>query len=123
MLTSFTFIDILFLSEKEKDIAEVEAALYYAPRLEGIILSKFCLQNYGVFFKIRSLDVVKLLQTMEKLVVNKRWFSSPEVSTLGSGIANFQETSQHDVHSHFLNKAFFMVLNVLLKYKYDKNLD
>jgi len=68
------------LSEKEKDIAEVEAALYYAPRLEGIILSKFCLQNYGVFFKIRSLDVVKLLQTMEKLVVNKRWFLSPEIS-------------------------------------------
>ena len=87
----FTFFDVLLYSEEEKDIVEIETALYYTPRLEEVILSKFRLEKYRVFFKIKVLDVVKLLQAMKKLVANNSWYSSLQVCTQDFAIENFHE--------------------------------
>ena len=69
----------LFRSEKEVDIVEVETALYYAPKLEQIILSKFDLKNYELILKIEGLDPVELLHRV-KLTTNRRHLASSEVS-------------------------------------------
>ena len=69
----------LFHSEKEVDIVEVETALYYAPKLEQIILSKFDLKNYELILKIEGLDPVALLHRV-KLTINRRHLTSSEVS-------------------------------------------
>ena len=72
--------DLLLHSDKEEDIIEVETALYFAPKLEQIIISKFSLQNYGLILKIEGLDPVVLLRTTTKVITNKRHFTSSEVN-------------------------------------------
>ena len=69
----------LFRSEEEVDIVEVETALYYAPKLEQIILLKFDLRNYELIWKIEGLDPVSLLHRV-KLTTHRRHLTSFEVS-------------------------------------------
>jgi len=71
----------LFHSEKEVDIVEVETALYYAPKLDQIILLKFDLRNYELILKIEGLDPVELLHRV-KLTTNRRHLTSSEINDL-----------------------------------------
>jgi len=71
----------IWLGEKEVDIVEVETALYYAPKLEQIILLKFGLRNYELILKIEGLDPVVLLHRV-KLTINGRHLTSSEVKAL-----------------------------------------
>ena len=68
-------------SDKDKDILEVEAALYYAPNLQQVVLSMFSLENYVAFLKIKGLDPVALLQ-VTKIITNKAYLRKEEVSIL-----------------------------------------
>jgi len=71
----------ILLGKKEVDIVEVETALYYAPKLEQIILSKFDLKNHELILKIEGLDPVALLHRV-KLTINRRHLTSSEVKAL-----------------------------------------
>ena len=78
------FIINLLRSDKAKDITELETALYYAPILERIISSMFCLEKHHFFLKIKGLDLIMLLQQTKMTMVNthdwpvkyvsSRWF-------------------------------------------------
>ena len=69
----------LLHSDKEVEIVEVETALYYAPKLEQIILSKLDLKNYEFILKIEGLDPVALLHRV-KVITNGRHLASSKVS-------------------------------------------
>ena len=59
---------------------EVETALYYAPKLEQIILLKFDLENYDLILKIEELDPVALLHRAKTKTTNRHHLRSSEVS-------------------------------------------